>query len=63
MKWVPVVVLFGFSLTLAVSMIRGGRFGQRWYTGGKSWLERDAEGRPLDRPGSTQWGGTTLDDR
>jgi hypothetical protein len=66
MRWLPVLLLFGFSAGLAVSMIRGGKLGERWYTGGRSRLDRDAEGHPIDRTDnvrSHQWGGTTLDDR
>jgi hypothetical protein len=65
MVWLPVAILFGFCAVLAVSMIRGGKLGERWYTGGRSRLERDAQGRPVeptDNVRSPQWGGTTHDD-
>jgi len=59
------VLLLGFCAVLAASMIRGGKLGERWYTGGRSRAELDEQGRPADRTDnvrSHQWGGTTLDD-
>lgn len=65
MVWLPVVILVGFTVVLTVSMIRGGRLGTRWYTGGRSWAENDALNRPVeptDNVRSPQWGGTTHED-
>ncbi len=41
-------VVLGFGAVLAVSMIRGGRLGTRWYYGGTSRTERGGQGRPVD---------------
>jgi hypothetical protein len=65
MVWIPVVLVLGFCAVLAVSMIRGGKLGQRWYTGGRSPNELDQQGFPVDRTDnvrSHQWGGTTHED-
>ena len=64
MTWLPVVILVLVSVVITVSMLRGGRFGTSWYTGGRSWSDRDGDGRPVEPTGnvrSRQWGGTTLD--
>jgi hypothetical protein len=35
------VVFFGICVVLAVSMVRGGDLGARWYLGGRSFWSRD----------------------
>ena len=64
MEWLPFIVLGAISVFITISLLTGGKFGRRWYSGGRSWNDRDAQGMPVEPGDNTrtkQWGGTKAD--